>query len=511
MEAKRQNVLEMKNITMEFFGVKALGGVDFDVRGGEVHALCGANGAGKSTLIKILGGNYPGYQGDILLNGKPVEIRSPAKSRETGVEIVYQEVDTVLVPYLSVAENLALDRLALGKIRWVQWNKINKFAREALARIRLNIDVRKQVSELSLHERQMVCIARSLTHDSKFIIFDEPTAPLSIKETQQLLALIRELKQQGYGIIYVSHRLDEVTDIADRVTVFRDGKNVGTLEGESITIREIVHRMLGGNLEEEFPKVEAKIGKEVLSVSNLSSGNKVRDVSLTLREGEILGITGLVGSGKTELARILFGADPYDSGKIEIDGKPVRMRSPADAIAKGVALVPEERRHEGLIIDMPIRENLSAASIRKLSKGSFINRKKENEQAEKLRKDLRIKCHNISQVVKYLSGGNQQKVVVGKWLATNGKIFMFDEPTKGVDIGAKSEIYRLIGDIAQSGKSVIFFSSETPEILGICDRILVMNKGRIVAELDRKDATNENLLYYSTGGTDDNVKPSQVS
>ncbi len=492
--------LQMKGIEKSFAGISALRSVDFDVRAGEVHALLGANGAGKSTLMKILTGAYTSDGGQIVLDGQPVAIRDPQDAKRFGIQCVYQEVDTALVPYLSVAENILLEQYASGRETFIRWSRLFAEAEEILRTIGFVLPVRKKAEQLSLSEKQVVLIARAVVQQAKYIIFDEPTAPLSIQESERLFAFIERLKASGLGIIYISHRLPEIFRICDRVTILRDGRNVLTAPVNETSIDEVITQMLGKSFTEEFPKQTVPIGNVVLEAKGLHRGKKVRGVDISVREGEIVGVAGLVGAGKTELARLLFGADAKDAGEVWLDGKAVVIDSPQQAVQNGIVLVPEERRKEGMIADESVRHNLSLANLHRLTGWGFVKRWAEAHLAQELVETLGIKAANQQQPVRLLSGGNQQKVVVGKWLPTDARVFLFDEPTKGVDIGAKSDIFRLIGRLAQEKKGILYFSCEFQEILGIADRILVMCDGRIVKELTRAEATQEALMYYASGG-----------
>jgi simple sugar transport system ATP-binding protein len=495
-----QAVLTMQHISKSFPGVKALNDVRFEVKGGEIHALLGANGAGKSTLMKILSGAYEADSGTVSIDGRPLALRSPKDAMNEGIGCVYQEVDTALVPELTVTENVMLDRLVRGGIR-VDWSALHREAERILAGIGATIPVRRKVDELSISQKQLVLIARAVARQAKFLIFDEPTAPLSLEETERLFAVMRRLRSEGVGCIFISHRLAEVFEICDRLTVMRDGKHVVTKPVGETGAREVIEAMLGKTFDEEFPKVQAAIGEPLLEVRGLRSGTKVRGADFTLHRGEILGVVGLVGAGKTELSRLLFGADRPDGGEIRLHGRRLQLREPADAVREGIVLVPEERRKQGVLVEESVRRNLTLPILRKLSSPlGFIRSLAEKRHAEAMVRELGVVPPNIRQAVKHLSGGNQQKVAVGKWLPTQADVYLFDEPTKGVDVGAKSDIFRLIGRLVQEGKGVIYFSCEISEILGIADRILVMSYGSIVKELSRAEATQDQILYYASAG-----------
>lgn len=492
--------LQMKGIVKQFSGVPALRSVDFEVKAGEVHALLGANGAGKSTLMKILTGAYQPDGGSIAIDGKDVSIQSPQDAKALGIQCVYQEVDTALIPYLSVTENILLDQIVSKSSKGLMnWQGLHKEAESILQSFGFSIPVRMLVEECTLSEKQLILIARATVQKAKYVIFDEPTAPLSTKESERLFLIIDQLKKAGVGIIYISHRLPEVFEICDRITVMRDGQLIATSETAATTMDEVIGNMLGKSFEEEFPKVELPIGEVILEAAGVAGG-KVRGADVSVREGEIVGVVGLVGAGKTELARLLFGADAAEAGEIRLKSKAVRLRSPKEAVDAGIVLVPEERRKEGIFVEESVKNNLSVSTLWKWSRLGFVRRGVEAGQARELVQRLGVKTADIGQLVGHLSGGNQQKVAIGKWLDTDAQIFMFDEPTKGVDIGAKSDIYRLIGKLAEQRKGVLYFSCEFAEVLGIADRILVMFEGKIVRELSRAEATQERIMYYASGG-----------
>ncbi|POZ92981.1 ABC transporter [Petrotoga halophila DSM 16923] len=494
-------MLAMKNITKSFPGVKALENVDFNVESGEVHALIGANGAGKSTLMKILAGTYEDYGGEILINNNKVEIKNPIDAKRNGIVIVYQEVDTALIPHLTVAENIMMDYIIEGKNGvLINWNDIKKRAKRVISELGLDINVNQKINELSLSEKQMVLIARAIFHEARYLILDEPTAPLSVEETNKLFDILRKLKNDGMSVIFISHRLNEVFQMAEKITVLRDGKIVGTFDIDDMTIDKAVEKMLGKKLENNYPKTETKIGDTLLEVKNLSGTGGINNVSLTVREGEIIGLAGLVGAGKTELCKLIFGEGKIKEGEIRLKGKRINPKAPAEAVREGLVLVPEERRKEGVLVYESIETNITLPTLEKYCRGIFMQKNKIKQVSREIIKQVGIKTPSEKQLVANLSGGNQQKVATGKWFLSDAEVFIFDELTKGVDVGSKVEIYELIGDLVQDGKGVIYASCEFGEILGLTDRIYVMYNGTVVKELVTKDTTEEELLYYAAGG-----------
>jgi ribose transport system ATP-binding protein len=491
-------VLEMKDVTKRFPGVLALDSVQLNLRPGEVLCLVGENGAGKSTLMKILAGAQPLDSGQILLSGQSVTIKSPHHAQQLGVSMIYQEFN--LSPYLSVAENIFLGREPrIGKSPFINWTKMYNDARDILKRIRVDLDVRKPVNECSVAQQQMVEIAKAISFNSKIIVMDEPSATLTDHELVALFDLIRGLKKEGIGMIYISHRLEEIFEIGDRLTVMRDGQYVDTRDVKDINKDDIIRMMVGRELTNEFPKEIFEIGEERLAVKNLSRRGAFENVTFALHKGEIVGLTGLVGAGRTEVARAIFGADAIDGGQLCLDGKDVAVRSPQEAIRFGIGLLTEDRKNQGLILGMTVRENTSIANLKELVKFLFIDRKRERSIAEKYVKDLQIKTPSVEQTAQNLSGGNQQKVVLAKWLFTESKILIFDEPTRGIDVGAKVEIYKLMNELVREGVAVLMISSELPEVLGMCDRVLVMHEGKLAGELSRAEATQERIMKLATG------------
>lgn len=497
--------LEMHDISIEFPGVKALSNVDFELTGGKIHALIGANGAGKSTLMKVLAGANTHYTGQISINGEPVEIRSPKDAKDLGIEIVYQEVDTALVSYLTVAENVMINVLVnhMGKKQLVDWRMIRRVAKETLKKLNVNLDVNKVVSELTLAQKQMVLIARCVVEKCRLLILDEPTSPLSNTETEELFRVVRDLAKEGVAVVFISHRLSELYEICESITVMRDGRVVKNAPiTPELQINDIVELMLGRKLDENYVKKEIEIGDVLLEVEGLTEEEeKVKDINLKVRRGEIVGIAGLVGAGKTELCKTLFSALKQRSGSVKLKGKEIKYKNPNEAVKNGFALVPEERRKEGVLITDPVYSNISVASINKYTGPlAIINKIREKKDACKMISDLGIKTPSENQEVALLSGGNQQKVVVGKWLNTESEIYIFDEPTKGIDVGAKRDMYELIERLVAQGKGIIYATCEFQELLTLADRIYVMFDGKIVKELQNKDTSEKELLYYSTGG-----------
>ncbi len=491
--------LEMRHISKQYPGVRALDDVSLTVGVGEVHALLGENGAGKSTLMKILAGAQSRDGGEILIGGKAVSIDGPQKAMDLGISIIYQEFN--LVPYLSAGENIFLGReprAALPGI--VDFKTLYREAQKVIDRLGVRMDARTPVNRLSIAQQQMVEIAKATSRKARIIVMDEPSATLTDHELNALFGLIRQLKGEGVSIVYISHRLEEVFEVCDRATIMRDGRAIATKDVADLTRDEIIRLMVGRELKEAIPKVVAPIGAPALTVRGLNRKGVLHDISFEVRQGEVLGLAGLVGAGRTETARAIFGADPIDSGVIEVFGKPVKIRSPQEAIRHGIGLVTEDRKQQGLVLGMAVRENNTLANLDLLSTLGFIRRREEREVAEKYRTDLAIKTPSIEQAVQNLSGGNQQKVVLAKWLYTGSKILIFDEPTRGIDVGAKSEIYKLMNGLAAQGVAIIMISSELPEILGMSDRILVMHEGRIAGELSRAEANQERIMQLATGG-----------
>jgi simple sugar transport system ATP-binding protein len=497
--------IEVSGISMEFPGVKALQNVSCSFPAASVKALVGANGAGKSTLMKILAGVNPSYTGAVYINGENVRLDSPDTAKKLGIEIVYQEVDTALISNLSVAENIMIEHIVYGMKHknFINWRYVNKTAKTALDKIGIAINHKSLVSTLSLAQKQMILIARAVQSKCRYLILDEPTAPLSLDETKKLFAIIKKLKDDGVGVIFISHRLNELFEICEEITVLRDGELAGTMKIDSnLTIDKIVDMMLGESKIKELNRIRSITGKELLKVEKFSDREgRLHNINLTVREGEIVGLSGLIGAGKTELCKTIFGVYGKQRGTMLINGKNVVVRNPHAAVKAGMAFIPEERRREGVIVNEPVFSNLSLATMYNYTGFlSFLKKRKELNQADKKIKELKIKTPSPRQKVMLLSGGNQQKVTIGKWVDSHADIYIFDEPTKGIDVGAKAEVYQLIMDLARSGKGVIYSSSEQSEILHLTDRAYVMFDGTIQKEFITARANEEQLLFYSTGG-----------
>ncbi|MBU9851094.1 MULTISPECIES: sugar ABC transporter ATP-binding protein [Rahnella] len=490
----------MRNISISFAGFPALRQVDFTLEGGSVHALVGANGAGKSTLMAVLSGTHDHYTGQITIDGEAVNIRLPHHAREHGIHLVQQEVDVALVPTLNVAENIMLDRLSEpGHLH--NWPQLYRQAQLLTEQLGLNISLRARIESCTLAEKQLILLARALSHKCRFLILDEPTAPLDQAESARLFALVRKLKAAGMAIVFISHRIHELRDICDRMTVLRDGRLVSDDSMDGLSNEHIIEKMIGHQLDDIYPpRRPPHSGETLLSIHGMHDKDKLRDISLRLHRGEILGIAGLAGAGKTELCKALFGATPSQVESGELNGKPWKPKEPHLSVEQGLALVPEERRKEGIFIDENIPMNLSVTADDTFSRWSIFNARQSLSWAKDIISRLGIRASGPMQKLARLSGGNQQKVAIGKWLRSESQVLIFDEPTKGVDIKAKTDVFRLIDGLAQQGKGIIYASGEFAELVGLCDRILVLWDGRIVAELNAADVDEETLLVYSTGG-----------
>jgi ABC-type sugar transport system ATPase subunit len=492
-------ILEMSNISKSFHGMKALNDVSLKIRRGEVHALMGENGAGKSTLMKILTGLIRQDSGEIIFNQQKVHITNPHSALNLGIAMIHQELNPV--PEMTIAENIFLGREPLYPgTPFINKRLLFNQTMELLDEFNLSVDPKSKVGHLSVAQKQMMEIIKAFSYKSKLIIMDEPTSALSDEEVKTLFKTIDKLKQKDVPVIYISHRMEEIFKITDSVTVLRDGEYVGTKETRQITKDDLITMMVGRSLNMMFPKEDATFGKTVLEVKNLTRRNDFEDISFKVREGEILGVTGLMGAGRSEVMRAIFGIDRLDAGEIWLNGKRLHIKTPSHAIANGLAMVTEDRKDLGLILCRSIKENMTLASLSKISNGPFVSKKREVRVCDDMVRDIRIKLSHIQQDVESLSGGNQQKVVLAKWLVTKPKLLILDEPTRGIDVGAKTEIYKMISAFAKEGLAIIMISSEMPEIMGMSDRILVMGEGRIKGEFLKNQVTQEEILKTAIGG-----------
>lgn len=490
-------LLEMNDVSKRFLGVHALKGVHFDLRCGEVHALVGENGAGKSTLMKVLTGIHQPDSGEIFFEGKPYAVKNIGEAQNLGISMIHQELN--MMNDLTVAQNVFIGR-ELKKGPWLDDAGMVRETQKIFDRIGIKIDPKTKLGRLTVGKQQMVEIAKAVSRDCKLLILDEPTAALTQTEIEDLFRIMGDLKAKGIGMVYISHRMDEISRISDRITVMRDGEYVSTVDTVSVTKDDIINMMIGRVVYED-PKTHSEVPEDaetVLEVRNLSSGNLFKDVSFKLRKGEILGFSGLMGAGRTEVARAIFGADPRDGGEIFVNGKRVNIKTPEDAVKLGIGYLSEDRKRYGLLLDKSVAENTALASIDKYTKGGIINDRQIKAEAREENAKLRTKTPSMEQLLKNLSGGNQQKVIIARWLIKNSDILIFDEPTRGIDVGAKSEIYTLMNQLAKQGKSIIMISSELVEILRMSDRILVMCEGRKTGELDISEANQENIMQLAT-------------
>jgi ribose transport system ATP-binding protein len=489
-------LLEMKGIGKSFPGVKALEGVNLTVREGQVHALLGENGAGKSTLIKILSGAYIRDEGEIFWEGKKADIKSPQDAQGLGISTIYQEFN--LASHLTVAENIFLGHLP-QKGLLVDWVAAKNRAREILDNLGVSFSVDETPANLAVAEQQLVEIAKALNRETRILIMDEPSAVLGDKDLEKLFDVVRQLQSQGIGIIYISHRLKEIFEVADEVTVLKDGRYVATRDISDVNMDDLVKLMVGRELADVYPKRTAQPGEMLLEVNNISREGVLHDISFNLRAGEIVGFAGITGSGRTELARVIFGADPYTSGQMQLYGEPYKVRSPGDAISKGIALVTEDRKGQGLLLKLAVTQNTTISGLNKLTRFGIIKMKEELELVKDMIEQLSIKTPGPNFIVLNMSGGNQQKVVLARWLSLGVRIFIMDEPTRGIDVGSKSEIYQIMAELTEQGVGIIMISSELPEILGMSDRIMVMREGRLVKELSRQEASEEAIMLHAVG------------
>ena len=489
-------LLQMRGVSKAFPGVKALDQVDFTVYPGEVLALVGENGAGKSTLMKILSGVYTMDEGEIFFEGKPITISGPLASQRIGISIIYQELN--VLNNLNIAENLFVGREKVGKNGLVDRQRTHREARTLLDEVKLSLDTRTLMGRLSTAQKQMVEVARALSFNARLIIMDEPTSSLTDTETRTLFDITRRLKERGVAVVFISHRMAEIFQISDRVTVMRDGQMITSLDTADTNEAEIISAMVGREVDNLFDKSDAKIGDVALEVKNLSSKDGyLQDISFSLRAGEILGFAGLVGAGRSEVMRAVFGIDPRQTGDIYVRGKKAAINGTTDALRHGMGFVPEDRKEQALILNMTVKKNMSLAALDRVSNGWFIDKPRENALVDRFVEMLRVKTPSVEQTIKNLSGGNQQKVVIAKWMANEPSILLLDEPTRGIDVGAKKEIHRLMAELASQGVAIIMISSELPEIIGMSDRIIVMHEGRIKGEFPHRNVTQEEIMQMA--------------
>ena len=497
--ADRVPVLSAHGISKSFGGVKALQDVEFAAYAGEVHALLGENGAGKSTLIKIFTGVHQPDVGEIFLNGQQVHFADPRVARQAGIAAIYQEPS--LFPDLDIAENIFVGRQPIAAGQRVDWRQMVQESTRLLDRLGVQLDPRTKARFLSVAEQQMVEIARALSIDAKILIMDEPTSSLTLAEVAELFRIVRQLREAGTAIIFISHRLEELFELADRVTILRDGRFVGTQPMADVTTARLIEMMVGRTLADLFPKQDVAPGRVLLEVEHLSRAGVFDDISFEVRAGEIVGMAGLVGAGRTDVAQAIFGVNPATSGVIKIDGKPVKITSPQQAMGLGLAYVPEDRQHHGLLLPLSIAQNITLPNLGHFARLGWLNGKAELRAAEEAADQMEVKRASITQRARELSGGNQQKVVLAKWLATHPRILILDEPTRGIDVGTKRAVHALMSDLASQGLAILMISSELPEVLGMSDRVIVMREGRITGQLTRAEATQEKIMHAATVGT----------
>lgn len=487
------NILELDDITKVFPGVKALDGVNFQLRRGEIHALMGENGAGKSTFIKVITGVHKPEKGSIRLNGEQVSFASTRDSQAAGIVCIYQH--STAYPHLSVTENIFLGHeITKGKMKVLQWKQMHEAAQKLLDRLGADIDPHADMGSLSVAEQQLVEIAKALSADARIIIMDEPTAALTKRESEELYEITEKLRDEGASIIFISHRMEDMYRLADRVTVFRDAQYIGTWDVDKISNDDMIVAMVGREIKQLYPKRDVQIGDEVFRAEKLGKAGKFKDVSFNVRAGEIVALTGLVGAGRSEVAEAIFGVAPADEGTLYVDGKQVQITNPWESAAAGIGLLPEDRQRQALILDWEISKNIGLGNLESFRSGLWYDHNRENNKAQELSEKIKVKASSIFDKASSLSGGNQQKVVVAKTLTSELKLIIMDEPTKGVDVGAKAAIYEIMGELAQQGYGIILISSEMPEVLGMSDRIYVMQNGRISAEFSREDANQEKIL-----------------
>lgn len=493
-------LVELKGVTKRFPGVVAMRNMSLQIRPGEIHGLIGENGAGKSTLIKVLTGVHIPEEGTIFIEGNKVSFKNPNDAAAAGIACVYQELN--IVKLLSVTDNIFINKALKKKgSPFLEYTKMHEMAHEVMLSLGQDIDVKKECGSYGMGIQQMVEIAKAVLIDAKLIIMDEPTSSLGEKEVEQLMKTVRSLKEKGIAILFVSHKLEELFELCDRVTVMRDGEHILTKNTDELDNDSLISAMVGRTLDNQYPKVESETGTEALRVEHLNSAGVLRDVSFHANHGEILGFAGLVGAGRTETFRAVFGADPYDSGEIYVNGKRVTIKSPKDGIRCGMAFLTEDRKGQGLVLSQSVRTNLILSNMRNCVKGLFFDEKQIDQLAEETISDLKIKTPTADEVVGQLSGGNQQKVVIGKWINTDADIFIFDEPTRGIDVGAKVEVYNIMNRLVLAGKCVIMISSELPEIIGMSDRVIIMREGRVMGELSKKtDVLNQEIIMKAAWG-----------
>jgi ribose transport system ATP-binding protein len=490
-----EEILRVRGLRKRFPGVVALDGVDFDLRPGEVHVLLGENGAGKSTLIKMLSGAYHPDEGTIFVNGRETAIRTAEDAQRLGIATIYQEFN--LVPQLTVAENLMLGRPP-RRFGFVDKKAMYRHARELLDRVGVDADPRAPLKSLGIARMQMVEIAKALGLNARVLIMDEPTAVLTTSEVERLFAIVGQLKRQGVAIVFITHHLEEIAQIGDRVTVLRDGASVAEVPADTPE-DELVRLMVGRSIEQQYPRERSTQGAPLLEVRNLTRKGVFEDVSFEVRAGEVVGLAGLVGAGRTEVVRAIFGADPYDSGEVVVDGLPLPRGKVTAAMEAGLGLVPEDRKGQGLVLGADVRENLGLVTMRRATRGGFVDRAGQAKAAAKVAEQLGVRMSGLGQEVRTLSGGNQQKIVIGKWLLADANVLILDEPTRGIDVGAKVEIYQLINALTATGRAVLMISSDLPEVLGMSDRVLVMARGRLAGELSAAEATQDSVMALAVG------------
>jgi ribose transport system ATP-binding protein len=490
--------IEMLDIYKSFGANKVLEGVRFTLLPGEVHALMGENGAGKSTLMNILTGLYKQDRGRILINGGEKQYQNPKEAEDDGIAFIHQELN--IWPDMTVLENLFIGREITNKLGILKMEEMKALAKKVFDRLGISLPFHREAGKCSVGEQQMIEIAKALLTDAEVIIMDEPTSALTDREIESLFQVMRSLKEEGVSIVYISHRMEEIFTICDRITVMRDGKTVDTKPVQETDPQEVVKKMVGRELDEWFPERKARPGKVVLEVRHLTRSDVFRDISFSVRSGEILGIAGLMGSGRTEIMRAIFGIDAYDEGEILIDGQQVRIRHPGDAVSQGIGFITENRKDEGLLLDFSIKENMSLANLKSFAPHGWMKAKDEEMFVQMMVERLKVKTTSVDELAGNLSGGNQQKVVLAKWIGTAPKVLILDEPTRGIDVGAKKEIYHLMNELTERGMAIVMISSELPEVLGMSDRILVIHEGKLAGELRREEATQEKIMVFATGG-----------